>query len=86
MRKITHSKKTSLVLHIEDYTNAGLKQEDVIKNLDKIDGVWRVTKYPINSNVQIHISGHSPDYIDDILLDVEVVLESMVFELELAEN
>lgn len=82
MRKLTHSRKTSLVLHVEDYTNAGLKQEDMMKRLKKISGVWMVSKYPINSNIEIHISGHSQEYREDVLFDVKCRLDRMVEELE----
>ena len=78
MRNLTCSRKTSLVLHNEDYTNAGLKQDDMIDAIRKINGVWMVEKYPINYNIQVHINGHSKEYINNIMFEIESVLEYML--------
>ncbi len=80
MKKLSYSRKTSIVLHNEDYTNAGLKQEDMMDAIKQIDGVWMVTKYCINSNIEVHIKGHSKEYIIDVLDDIKFVLDEMLYK------
>lgn len=79
-RELTCTKKTSLVLHTEDYINAGLKQEEMMKAIEDIDGIWNIEKYPINSNIKIHIQGHSNSYIDNILSQIKMVFELMIMK------
>ena len=78
MKNLTYTKQTSLVLHTEAYSNAGLKQNEIIEAIKKIDGVWMVNKYNINSNVEVHIKGHSKDYIEDIFDEIHTTLECML--------
>lgn len=78
MKQLSYTKKTSLILHTEDYSNAGLKQADIMKAIEKIDGVWMVETFPINSNVLVHIKGHSDSYIKDVFTDIHYTLESML--------
>ena len=81
MKRLTYTKKTSLVLHTEDYSNAGLQQSDIMKAIEKIDGVWMVTKYPINSNVEVHIKSNNENYIQSVFFDIQLTLDSMLLEL-----
>jgi hypothetical protein len=84
MKRLTYTKKTSLVLHTEDYTNAGLQQVDIMKAIEKIDGVWMVEKYPINSNVEVHIKSNNDNYIQSVFFDIQLTLNSMLTELNCA--
>lgn len=71
MRRLTCSKDVSYILHTEDYTNAGLKQEDMMKQIEKcVIGVSSARKYPINHNIKIYIKlGYSiSDVIEDIYI------------------
>lgn len=80
MRNLTCNKKTSLIIHNEDYLNAGLKQDDMIKAIETIDGVWMVERYPINYNIQVHIQGHSKEYINSIMYEIQRKFERMFDE------
>jgi hypothetical protein len=84
MKRLTYTKKTSLVLHTEDYSNAGLQQSDIMKAIEKIDGVWMVTEYPINSNVEVHIKSNYENYIKRVFYDIQLTLNSMLLELNCA--
>ena len=78
MKQLTYTKKTSLILYTEDYSNAGLKQYDIMKAIEKIDGVWMVERFPINSIVLVHINGHSDNYIKEVFTNIHYTLESML--------
>lgn len=84
MKRLTYTKKTSLALHTEDYSNAGLQQSDIMKAIEKIDGVWMVTKYPINSNVEVHIKSNNENYIQSVFFDIQLTLDSMLLGLSCA--
>jgi len=89
MRKLTYNRKTSIVLHTEDYLNAGLTQDEMViaiyKNISK-EKVWMVGKYPINRNIQIHIQGHSSDLIDSIIYEIENIFENLLKKKQLNEK
>lgn len=89
MRKLTYSRKTSIVLHTEDYLNAGLTQDEMVtaiyKNVSR-EKVWMISKYPINYNIQIHIQGHSNDFIEDIIYEIENIFEKLLNEKQLNEK
>lgn len=78
MRNLNYRRQTSIVLSNEDYTNAGLKQEDMMEAIKKIDGVWMVEKYCINSNIVVHIKSNNPEYVKDVVFDIKMTLESML--------
>ena len=78
MKQLTYTKRTSLVLHTEDYSNAGLKQDDIMKAIEKINGVWMVERFPINSNVLVHVEGHSDKYIKEVFAEIHYTLESIL--------
>jgi hypothetical protein len=80
MRRLTCSRKTSIVIHNEDYLNSGLKQDDMIKAIENIDGVWMVEKYPINNNIQVHIHRHNKEYINRIMYEIQCKFENMLNE------
>ena len=81
MVKLTYRRATSIILSNEDYTNKGLKQDDMIKAIGKIDGVWMVEKYPINGNIEVHISSNNEQYIRDVFHDIRFVLNTMLIDL-----
>lgn len=82
MRKLTYTKQTSLVLHTEYYINSGLKQEDIMEAIKKIDGIWMVEKYPINSNVEVHIKSNNYEYIESVFSDICITLEFMLMDFK----
>lgn len=77
---LTFTLRTSIVVHNEKYTNAGISQDEIIKILSKIDGVYRVSKYPINHNVELFIGTTDPKYIVEIMYNVEMVLQNLYFD------
>jgi hypothetical protein len=81
MVKLTYTRATSIILSNEDYTNQGLKQDDMIKAIEKINGVWMVEKYPINGNIQVHIRSNNEQYIRDVFHDIRFVLDNMLIDL-----
>jgi len=81
MRELTCSKRTSIVLHNEDYLNAGLTQDEMIEAIEKRtdrNRIWMVEKYPINNNIQVHILGHNNDLIMDIVKEIEEIFEEIL--------
>ena len=78
MKRLTYTKQTSLVLHIEDFLNAGLQQEDMMEEIKKIKGIWLVQKYPINSNIKVHIQSNNDNFIQNILYHIEFELNTML--------
>tara|TARA_R110000787_G_scaffold26398_1_gene73891 strand:- start:1260 stop:1502 length:243 start_codon:yes stop_codon:yes gene_type:complete len=78
MRTLDYNIKTSITLANEYYTNKGLKQEEMMKAIDKINGVWMVTKHCINSNIEVHLRTNDPRTIDVIASDIKWRLEAML--------
>lgn len=78
MRNLNYVRRTSIVLSNEDYTNAGLKQEDMMEAIKKIDGVWMVEKCRINSNIEVHLKSNNAKYAEDVVFDIKMVLECML--------
>lgn len=78
MRKLNYRRQTSIILSNEDYTNAGLKQEDMMEAIKKIDGVWMVERYCINSNIIVHIKSNNPEYAKDVVFDIRMTFEAML--------
>ena len=78
MRNLDYRIKTSIALSCESYTNAGLKQEDMMKAIEKVSGVWMVTKYPINSNIEVYISFSNRDDIKDLVKKIRWIFEMML--------
>jgi len=81
MKRLTYTRKTSLILHNEDYTNAGLKQDDMIKAIERVKGVYMVKKFPINSNIEVFIKDNSMDFIDEVMFDIKMTLEGMLLNV-----
>lgn len=78
MRQLLYSRNTSLILHNEDYTNAGLEQDEMIEAIKNIYGVYSVKKFPLNSNIEVFISGHSQEFIASVMIDIRRELERLV--------
>lgn len=78
MKRLTYTKITYLVLHTEYYTNAGLQQSDIMKAIEKIDGVYGVEKFPINSNIKVCIKSNHEHYIQSVFFDIELALDNML--------
>ena len=78
MRKLNYNIKTSITLSNEDYTNAGLKREDMMRAIERIDGVWMVRPYCINSNIEVHLRTNNPKVIDDIAYEIKWTLEALL--------
>lgn len=78
MRTLNYNIKTSITLANEDYTNAGLKREDMMKAIERIDGVWMVKPYCINSNIEVCLSTNNPRVIDDIAYEIKWTLEALL--------
>ena len=78
MRNLGYRINTSLVLSNEYYTNKGLDREEMMKEIERIDGVWMVEKYPINSNIEVHIRYNSRDGAEWIVREIEGTLENML--------
>ena len=70
-----------MILHNEDYTNSGLKQEDMMKAIERIHGVYMVKKFPINSNIEVCIQGNSMGFIEDVMYDIKMTLEGMLLNV-----
>lgn len=78
MKNLDYRIKTSIVLSCEDYTNAGLRQEDMMKAVEKINGVWMVAKYPINRNIEVDISFSNRDDIKELVKEIRWTFEMML--------
>ena len=78
MRKLNYNIKTSITLSNGDYTKAGLKREDMMRAIERINGVWMVTPYCINSNIEVHLRTNNPKFIDDIAYEIKWTLEALL--------
>jgi hypothetical protein len=81
MARLTVTKVTSLILHTEDYNNAGLKQSDIMERIKKeIGGVCMVEEFPINSNIQVHFDTNNESVINMVFYKINILLEFMLME------
>lgn len=79
--------RTSVIhLSLEDYTNAGLTQEEIEKEITQIDDPGsfslklRCTPSGLNYNLNVHTMSKSGGTVDDIVHKIKIRLDLLLWE------